>query len=226
MNIEYRIYEDILQEFIEQHIEQIEHKDWTAVYRDIRNQYSVLIGRLTQLLWECDIHPEYDLVKLPDKFLAHADNISEWTVPDHIEQIGDSCFYQSSLRRIIIPDHVHTIGSKAFSQSDILEVKLPENLDVISFGLCEGCEYLRRVQIPANIQMISSAAFRGCYNLKELTLLPETITHIGARSFESCWSLEELSYASTQDEFKQYLPQVCDSNGIHKIHCLDGDIQT
>lgn len=226
MNAEYRIYEDVLQEFIEQHIEQIDHKDWDAVYRDISKQYSVLVGRLTQLLWECDIHPEYDVVRLPDSFLAHADDISEWVVPDNIEQIGDSCFYRSALRHITIPDRVHTIGSKAFSQSDIVKIWLPSNLDVVSFGLCEGCEYLKSVRIPPNTQQISSASFRGCYALKEVTLLPETITHIGARAFEGCWSLEELSYESAQDEFKQYLPQVCDSNSISKIHCLDGDIIT
>ena len=226
MSIRYRNYEDVLQEFVEQHIEQIDHKDWTALYRDISKQYSVLVGRLTELLWECDIHPEYDVVRLPDNFLAHADGISEWTVPDNIKQIGDNCFYMSTLRHIIIPEQVYSIGSKAFSQSDIVKIWLPSNLDVVSFGLCEGCEYLKFVRIPPNTQQISSASFRGCYELNEVTLLPETVTHIGANAFEGCWSLGELSYESTQDEFKQYLPEVCHENSISKIHCSDGDILT
>lgn len=226
MNAGYRTYEDVLQEFIEQHVEQIDQKDWITVYHDISKQYSVLAGRLTELLWKCDIHPEYDVVRLPDNFLAHADGISEWTVPDNIKQIGDSCFYGSTLRQITIPEQVYNIGSKAFSRSDIVKIWLPSNLDVISFGLCEGCEYLRFVRIPPNTQQISACAFQGCYELDEVTLLPETITHIGAHAFEGCWSLEELSYESTQDEFKQYLPQVCEENNISKIHCLDGDIST
>lgn len=226
MNVAYRTYEDVLQEFIEQHIEQIDYKDWITLYRDISEQHSFLVGRLTQLLWECDIHPEYDVINLPDNFLAYADNISEWTVPDNIKQIGKSCFYKTSLRQITIPEQVHSIGSRAFSQSDIVKIWLPSNLDAVSFGLCEGCEYLEFVRIPPNTQQIASASFRGCYKLNEVTLLPETITHIGAYAFEGCWSLEELSYESTQDEFKQYLPQVCHENSISKIHCSDGDIQT
>lgn len=216
-------YDDKLNIIIQKYIDLIDKKDWHTLYRNVRFEDSYFTGKLTEALWSADIHPEEDLTKLPDEFLGYS-TITEWTIPDNIKQLGKYCFHSSELKKIHIPDSVYDIGDGCFYASDIEELKLPEELDVIPPNMCEGCEELRKVYIPKNLQRISGKAFARCYELSDVSKLPETLLGVGEAPFDECWSLRELSYESTTDEYNISLDNIRKGSVIETIHCDDGDI--
>jgi hypothetical protein len=72
----------------------------------------------------------------------------------------------TSLTDITLPDSIEVIGERAFAYSSICEITLPESLKVISRSAFGSCEKLTEVTIPQSVTTLSSQAFVFCTNLK------------------------------------------------------------
>lgn len=96
-------------------------------------------------------------------------NINEIRIPEkiegyYVEEIGDSAFKASKLKKVIIPDCVKTIGESAFEESRALrEVSYVKNSGVVTIGdrAFYGCSLLEKVIIGKNVESIGTDAFRN-----------------------------------------------------------------
>lgn len=88
--------------------------------------------------------------------------ITEITVPEGVEEIGDYAFYDChSLRRVTLPPTVRRIGKGAFGRCPQLQaINLEEtSLSEIPPSLFAGCTSLQSLQLPHSVSMIGREAF-------------------------------------------------------------------
>lgn len=112
------------------------------------------------------------------KLLAFAPaDVTDYTLPDGIVEIGTECFYSmSKIKSLVLPQSVEIIGSHAF-------------------GYCYGLE---EIQIPQSLKTIASAAFSST-GLKTIHI-PES-ADVGRECFGGCTALRSFTghYASDDD---------------------------
>lgn len=133
--------------------------------------------------------------------------VKEVTVPDGIEEIGASCFYNcSSLEKVTLPKSVSFIQTSAFfGCSSLKEIKI--SLLNLSYSSKDGVLYDRlktklllypagktdaSFTVPRTVEKIENRAFRNCSNLKTV-VLGEKTTEIGSGAFQNCTSLTDVS---------------------------------
>ena len=136
-----------LKVFLKQNLYLIDDENYNALYNLYAEQVPELsdISRLTEALWSCGIHPEFLINKLPAGFLAGS-QITEFTIPNNIDEIDYSAFDSCSLTNIVVPDGVQYIRS-------------------IAFGYCEN---LTSVSLPSTLIEIAGDMFEGSKNLNHL----------------------------------------------------------
>ncbi len=98
-------------------------------------------------------------------------NISSYTVPDGVVELGDYVFSNcSQLNRVELPDSLEIIGEYAFN----------------------WCICLKEINIPSSVREIRDGAFSYCYGIKDL-VLPDGITEIAPYLIVGCSALETLT---------------------------------
>jgi len=111
----------------------------------------------------------------------------------NIAQIGDrACGFEVNLRNVDIPDGVESIGESAFYQCiNIINVTFPPTLKRIGERAFYNCTTLENVDLlHTNLQKIDNFAFEGCDNLRSLALPNETQTlALGNLVFHRCLAL-------------------------------------
>ncbi len=86
--------------------------------------------------------------------------LTEYTIPDSVAEIGRGAFAYCKLTNTTIPEDVTTIGMEAFRE----------------------CYSLTSVTIPDSVTTIGGYAFSGCNALKEVYCKPTTPPNLGAYS--------------------------------------------
>jgi hypothetical protein len=89
------------------------------------------------------------------------------------KSLGDHCFDNSKLRRIVFGDgsQLTQIGAYTFYT----------------------CLSLRSICIPAGIESLGESCFNNCRALAQLTFEPGSrLSQIGASAFERCWALKPI----------------------------------
>ena len=136
-----------VKEFIEENIDLIEEnttKAWEEIYRRYINT-SKLNGELTTIFLSANINPLDYLDFIPDYYLYQAD-ISAFTIPKSIKDIGICAFTGSMIEDISVPEGVTIIDDYAF----------------------DNCIYLQHVELPKSLKTMGSKVFGNCSNLKEI----------------------------------------------------------
>jgi hypothetical protein len=161
------------------------------------------------------LHPREK--RIPDKFCAGWSSFTTIYIPNAIEIIGSSAFFEctslasihipnnvttilngafegcSSLRSIHIPDSVTTIGDMAFEKcSSLVSINLPENVTMIGYRAFENCSSLTSIHIPEKVSAIHFRTFCVCSSLKSV-YLPEKVTTIESCAFGACSSLTSIN---------------------------------
>ena len=112
-------------------------------------------------------------------------------LPETLEKIEDSAFRGAGLKEIAIPANVRSIGTYAFAGRNngyyyyYYYSSTSNSTDWWGSGVGG---YLQKVTIPANSRLITipEGAFVGNSNLKEVSILCDSITSIGQGAFAGC----------------------------------------
>ena len=91
-------------------------------------------------------------------------------VPDGIEQIGFSAFWNCGNIKITFPNSVKTIGDRAFLESKFESIILPENLEEIGSEAFCYSSGLKQITIPAKTKEIGTSAFGSCTALETINV--------------------------------------------------------
>ena len=119
-------------------------------------------------------------------------NITQITLPETVEAVGDNAFSGcSNLRKVNIPEGVKKIGAYAFSSCLKLgEIKIPPSVKEIGKWAFASCTSIFSAELPDGIAEIGENTFYRCIALKNLSI-PNTVTKIGKQAFQLCISLEK-----------------------------------
>ncbi|MBQ8380420.1 MAG: leucine-rich repeat protein [Clostridia bacterium] len=139
------------------------------------------------------------------------------TLPDGLEYIGRSAFYQTSMLGLTVPGSCKYIGEFAFYGCSLLGSLQEYNLS--EDGSEEGSEgeestgpeysdsNVKKVRyhliLEEGIEEIGSRAFFGCSGLIDLTI-PDSLTTLGIRAFYKCESLENVVIGASLTEVPAY----------------------
>ncbi|MBR1677242.1 MAG: leucine-rich repeat protein, partial [Clostridia bacterium] len=103
-------------------------------------------------------------------------------IPSYVKRIGDLAFYRFPITEITVPENVESIGDSAFTFCQSLKkVVLPDGLKSIGVSAFAFCYELEEINIPSGITRIENCVFNSCYNLK--INIPSNITEIGKQAF-------------------------------------------
>lgn len=129
-------------------------------------------------------------------------SLSEITLPESLESIGESAFGDcSSLRAISIPEGVTSIEKSAFSNCSNLEaITIPDGVTTLSQSLFSGCVMLHEFTVPEGIVTIEDSVFGGCSGLSKITISSK-VKQIGTRVFQGCSFLTLIHVDSNNKNF-------------------------
>ena len=121
-------------------------------------------------------------------------NLTEYSIPDSVTEIGDMIFADcTSLQSITIPEGVTRIGIGAFENcSSLPSITIPTSVTHIGTNVFASCRSLTSVTIPDGITSIEGYTFQNCHSLTSITI-PESVTSIGYGAFYGCKSLTNIN---------------------------------
>ena len=148
-------------------------------------------GALNEFVYDLTI--QEGITAIPDNAFENCSRLASVSLPESLETIGASAFRGAGLKEIAIPANVRSIGNYAFagrSSYDYYDYYSSSTSNSTSRWrhYCESNGYLRKVTIPANSRLttIPEGAFVGNSNLKEVSILCDSITSIGQGAFAGC----------------------------------------
>lgn len=106
-------------------------------------------------------------------------------IPPYIEEIADSAFMCTSLKKIEFElddgkTELKRIGDSAFMQADFSnspKLVIPEGVTEIGQKAFEMCEGLEEVVLPKSLKVIGGSCFYACHNLKKVTVLSPDVQY-------------------------------------------------
>ena len=139
-----------------------------------------------------DLSDTTGLVALGEERFSGARKLVSLVLPDTVETISESSFYNSSIKYIYIPSSVTCIENYAFEMSGLEEVEFQTPCNVESIGdNCFDSTNIKKFEILPKLTSIGSYAFSYCSNLREITFPEEyALTEIGSYAFAYMPSVE------------------------------------
>ncbi len=123
-------------------------------------------------------------------------SLSQITLSESLESIGEEAFRGSGIKEVRIPDSVTSIGERVFYYCENLEnVVLPGGLKIIAEGMFTGCNSLKEIEIPNQVSVIANCAFDSCEGL-ETVQFSNSLEEIGEEAFRFCQNLKEIEISS------------------------------
>lgn len=191
------------------------------------------LGMIVQVygsdLTKINIPAEINGVKvrsIADWAIQYRENVTELTLPEGLEQIGQGAFRGLNVKKIVIPDSVTSIGNSAFSNSDNLEevvigsgvkeiggssLRYDENLKSVIFkdgtvaktlgdwSLLDDPS-LEYIYFGEGFTKLGQGTGRSCSKL-ETVYFPTTLKSIGNYAFRYCNKLENVTVGKTEIDY-------------------------
>lgn len=142
---------------------------------------------------------EYEEVILPDTLVKLGEccfnhtQVRKMRIPAGVKEIPVGTFFGSALSEITLSQGIESIGEYAFGETLLTEIQLPDTLRRIEGFAFFNTENIRRITIPASVRYIGSYAFESCKNLSEL-VFEEGITVVAASAYLTSGNLERLQF--------------------------------
>ena len=182
---------------------------------------SLIAADKNEILDECHLYSKTKLIAA--KVFNNFDNLISVTMPDGVQYINDSAFYDcDALEEINISDSVKAIGVSAFYGCNKLSnIELSNSLAEIGENAFLSCSALEKVNIPGSVKTIKNNTFASCTSLREITL-NEGLTTISAQAFNGDTNLTELDIPDTVTSID---PTAFSNSGITDIYYGDNKAQ-
>lgn len=138
----------------------------------------------------------YSQLKAIEKKAFCNSSIEFFTIPYHLQIIGESAFENcTKLKKIIIPNNhseLKIICKKAFANSSIYNFSIPSSLEFIDEQCFYKCTRLAIVDIPLNsqLQIIGKEAF-ACSSIEKISI-PSQLIQINEHAFLKCLQLKQI----------------------------------
>jgi len=167
----------------------------SASYNDRTNELTgVVIGTLvTSLSNNCFYYCPY---------------LTNATISNTVESIGDYCFSRTSISSIIIPSSVTTMGEACFSRTNISSIVIPSSVTTMG-DACFATNYqLTSVEIPNSITNLSNNCFYDCTGLTTI-VIPDSVITIGNNCFSNCLNLSSVTIPTSVTSLGNYCFNNC-----------------
>lgn len=139
------------------------------------------------------------LKTIGDKAFNGCNSITEFTLPDTVETIGEYCFEKCYDLVTANLGGVQDIGAYAFSQCYALTtMHIPDTTKIIRHHAFYWCEVLETLTLGSGLETIEHHAFYANLALKALAL-PATLKTIEMQAFRHCQGLESLVLSKDVD---------------------------
>lgn len=155
-------------------------EDGNIIYDVDTNNKAIVVGPINKDRAQYFIPDsvEYNNMKIPvvvigKKAFYGCTLMASITLPNTLERIEESAFYNCGLRKIVLPNTVKTIGNNAFSL----------------------CSYLTKIQLSSTLASIGRSAFSFCEQLDSI-IIPSSVTDIAKSTFANCKRLSSLMVES------------------------------
>ena len=99
-----------------------------------------------------------------------------------VNELKKWLFYKSQIGSVQIPDTVRKIGEDCFRESTVQRIVIAAPVTEIPYAFAFGCLQLREVIFPRTVSMIGNSAFGSCKNLTEIRF-PDSLREIGEHAF-------------------------------------------
>lgn len=130
-------------------------------------------------------------------------NVTNLTIGNCVDYIGDKLFYSSStynttLRSLVLSSTVTTVGETAFDHCQSLSsVTFVEGLTLLKKYAFNSCNSLSgNITLPNSLTTIRDNAFYGCSSVSSFTL-GTGVTYLGANVFRNCTGLNSVTVLAT-----------------------------
>lgn len=149
-------------------------------------------------------------------------------MPDSLEYIGRSAFYEIYSPEIILSKNLKKIDDYAFygcsstSFGDNGTLTVPSGVDYVGRSAFYGCSKIFSLVVPPSVKTVGPYAFYECVNLGKtieatevlpefpaIISLAEGIEYIGDRAFQGCESITEITIPSTVTYMGSHLFYKC-----------------
>lgn len=138
------------------------------------------------------------ITAIPDNAFENCASLETVSLPESLETIGASAFRGAGLKELVLPANVHSIGSYAFAgyyeegYYSYLYYKYytdaASNSTTYWYHYCGHAGQLQKVVIPAHSRLteIAEGTFTKNNQLKDLSILGDSIAYIGRGAFAGC----------------------------------------
>ncbi len=207
-----------VKKLLESNMELVDSNDFEQLYKEARK--SGVSTDLTVVLQQAGINPLEYMNKIPASFANGFTNY-EFDIPDHITEIGDEAFMNSSLKEITIKSACKRVRSSAFAYCNLLQtVNFEPGCVKIDSGAFYNCSFLKTVNLPDTLWSLGEGAFFEDYYLEKIKL-PESLAGIGRDCFGKC-GFEEIYLPKALCEIEARAFQGC--SNLKKVTILGADI--
>ena len=154
-------------------------------------------------------------------FYSPAKYDQEYTIPNTVITIKDSCFYRAKFKKVIIPSSVTKIENNAFKRSEIESLYVPSTVKTVGSTIVQHCPNVLWVVFDSGITTLPTNAVDtgSCAVLKSRAFAKNGISISGGLTYipnTSCLDIVEIGA-----HFYGYIDNepTCDTAGTYKC-CL------
>lgn len=135
-----------------------------------------------------------NLKKIGIQAFEFCDSLKEINLSNSkIESVGENCFSDTPINKIIFPTTLKRIDAGAFQRTNITEIDLSnDNIKLNGRSIFYECKYLQKVKLPKTLTNIPEYTFCKCTLLNDI-MIPNTVLSIGVGAFDDCTSIKDIN---------------------------------
>ena len=136
-------------------------------------------------------------VKRIPNHLCESTSITSITIPEKVEYIGSSAFYQCRQLKTVVWNAINCDFKAGLSSSnrEIYQIQFGNKVQVIPEKLCWSLDSITNVTFPSSIKVIGDKSFQSCIGLNNINITSSDIS-IGNMAFAYCSGITNISFAN------------------------------
>ena len=102
--------------------------------------------------------PNSQLKVLPLNTFWECKKLTQFDIPESVEEIGDYAFAYSGLTKITIHENIKKIGASAFTETQLTEITIPSTVEEIGDYAFASCKKLKKINISKKFKDLATLA--------------------------------------------------------------------